>query len=65
MTFKGAEMINSSKQGITSVTKLFQGLKMLFFSKKDKNAKFFIFWAKIVKFAKVWVLNRKILFWKG
>ena len=53
MTFKGAEMVNSSKQGITNVTKLFQGLKMLFFSKKDQKCKDFRFWAKIVKIAKV------------
>ena len=65
MTFKGAEMVNFSKQGITSVTKLFQGLKMLFFSKKDKKCKVFRFWAKIVKIAKIWVLTEKYTILEG
>ena len=59
MTFKRAEVVNSSKKGIKSVTKLFQGLNMVFISKKDKKCKVFGFWAKTVKVPKNRVLTEK------
>ena len=59
MTFKRAEVVNSSKQGIKSVTKLFQWLKMVFISKKDRKCKVFGFWAKSVKIAKSWASTGK------
>ena len=49
----------SSKQGINSVIKLFQGSKMLFTIKKDQKCKVFRFWAKTVKVAKNGVLTGK------
>ena len=51
----------SSKHGINSVIKLFQGSKILFTIKKDKKCKVFGFWAKIVKVAKSLGFNRKTL----